>query len=185
MRRCSHLLWRKSSLSRLLGTLGETPLRTPNDASPRVIEQMVRQLVGMMGAALGAASSSGPSASACLPMFLIHVYLHMSAPPAHSPASPEETVCIICMDEPRAMPRSCMAIRATCAAASSVLRISRPRVSRAQCAASPSTSSSGSSRKPGVHECAAVGFTVRSTVLERNGTRAQSFARCDAVPVAS
>jgi hypothetical protein len=40
---------------------------------------------------------------------------------------------------------------------------------------SPSTSSSGSSRKPGVHECAAVGFTVRSTVLERNGTRAQSF----------
>ena len=36
----------------VLGTLGETPLRTPNDASPRVIEQMVRQLV--MGAALGA-----------------------------------------------------------------------------------------------------------------------------------
>ena len=94
-------------------------MRTPNDASPRVIEQMVRQLVGMMGAALGAASSSGPSASACLPMFLIHVYLHMSAPPAHSPASPEETVCIICMDEPRAIPRSCMAIRATFAAASS------------------------------------------------------------------
>jgi hypothetical protein len=52
VRRCSHLLWKKSSLSRLLGTLGETPLRTPNDASPRVIEQMVRQLV--MGAALGA-----------------------------------------------------------------------------------------------------------------------------------
>ena len=101
------------------GTLGETPLRTPNDASPRVIEQMVRQLVGMMGAALGAASSSGPSASACPPMYLIHVYLHMSAPPAHSPASPEETVCIICMDEPRAIPRSCMAIRATFAAASS------------------------------------------------------------------
>ena len=72
----------------------EPPVASPRDswrdaiadATPRVIEQMVRQLEGMMGAALGAASSSTTN---------------MPTPPAPSPAPPEETVCIICMDEPR------------------------------------------------------------------------------------
>ena len=79
----------------------EPPVASPRDswrdaiadATPRVIEQMVRQLEGMMGAALGAASSSsGPS---------VGPSTNMPTPPAPSPAPPEETVCIICMDEPR------------------------------------------------------------------------------------
>jgi hypothetical protein len=82
-------------------------------------------------------------------------YIYMSAPPAHSPASPEETVCIICMDEPRAMPRSCMAIRATFAAvpqavcSTSNMISSRPQGPRVLNVPKPHmTSSSGCSRKP-------------------------------------